>query len=379
VPQSRTIRLTFGALLIAAAAAWVFTAGAAGRLPDFEVYWRAGSRAADAQPLYLTSDEAYQFKYFPAFAVAAIPLGLLPLPAAKAVWFAGSVVALLALLALSLRVPADLRKPAWWLVVVLLVALGKYYAEDLVLGQINILLTLIVTGALVLLRRGREAPAGALIALAVLVKPYALILLPWLVARRRVTALVAAGAGLMLVLLLPAVVYGPAGALELHEEWWRTVSDTTAGTLTHSDNVSIAGMFTKWLGAGTAASLLTGILNLALLGAAAFVIARRRHVAHPDPLEGSLLLMLTPLLSPQGWDYVVVVSTPAIALLATYHNRLSKTMRIASTVAVLAIGLTLYDLLGRRLLYALLDVSVITVAFGVVFAALCTLRTRRVA
>jgi hypothetical protein len=370
-------RLVLGVVLITAGAAWVFTARASERMPDFEVYWRAGARAAEAQPLYLSSDEAYQFKYFPAFAVAAIPLGLMPLPVAKAVWFGGSVLAFLALLALSLRVPPILRTPPWWLIVVLLVGLGKYYAEDLVLGQINILLTLIVVAALVLMRHGREAPAGGLIALAIVVKPYALILLPWLAARGRTRSLATAGAGLVAALLVPALVYGAAGALELHTEWWRTVSDTTAGTLTHSDNVSLAAMSTKWLGAGTAASLLTAALSLVLLGAAAAVVVRRKQVTYPDALEGALLLMITPLLSPQGWDYVVVVSTPAIALLANYHDRLPAPMRVASAAAVLVIGLTLYDLLGRRLLYTLLDLSVITLALAVVFAALCTLRVRR--
>ena len=365
--------------LVAALATWVFAARAAERMPDCDVYGRAGARAAAAEPLYRTADEAYQFKYFPAFAVGAIPLALLPLPVARTVWFAGSVVALLALLALSLRVPADLRKPAWWLVVVLLVGLGKYYAEDLVLGQINILLTLIVTAALVLLRHGREAPAGALVALAIVIKPYALILLPWLVARRRGRSVAAAGFGLAAAFLLPALVYGAGGAVDLHGDWWRTVSDTTAGTLTHSDNVSLAAMFTKWFGPGPSASLAAALVALSLLGAGAALVAQRGQVEHPDALEGSLLLMLTPLLSPQGWDYVVVVSTPALALLANHYDQLRQPLRAAAIAAVLVIGLTLFDLLGRQLLYALLHLSVITLAFLVVFAALLTLRARRIA
>src|SRR5437016_5217232 len=57
------------------------------RMVDLTVYWRAGARAAASQPLYQGADEHYQFKYFPAFAVLAIPLGLLPLTVAKAIWF----------------------------------------------------------------------------------------------------------------------------------------------------------------------------------------------------------------------------------------------------------------------------------------------------
>jgi hypothetical protein len=42
-------------------------------------------------------------------------------------------------------------------------------------------------------------------------------------------------------------------------------------------------------------------------------------------------------------------------------------------------GLTLYDLLGRELLYALLNLSVITIGMVVIIAALLTLRMRRLA
>ena len=47
--------------------------------------------------------------------------------------------------------------------------------------------------------------------------------------------------------------------------------------------------------------------------------------------------------------------------------------------AIASVGLSLYDLLGRRWLYLLLDWSVITMGVIVVTAALVTLRIRRVA
>ena len=40
--------------------------------------------------------------------------------------------------------------------------------------------------------------------------------------------------------------------------------------------------------------------------------------------RGRLLLTLIPLLSPQGWDYVFLVSTPAIMLLVNYEDRLPR-------------------------------------------------------
>jgi hypothetical protein len=70
--------------IVVLVAAWLFIAKAQPRMPDFEVYWRAGARAAAAEPLYRPADADYQFKYFPAFAIIAIPFGMLPLDTAKA-------------------------------------------------------------------------------------------------------------------------------------------------------------------------------------------------------------------------------------------------------------------------------------------------------
>lgn len=365
--------------LVVAAATWIFVFKASARMPDFEVYWRAGTRAAHAEPLYRPADGAYQFKYFPAFAIAAIPIGALPLPAAKTLWFGVSVVALVALLALSVRTLPDRRRSVGLLVAVLIVGLGKYYAEDLVLGQINILFALVATCAILAFNAGREALGGSLVVLAIILKPYALILLPWIAARHRSRSLIAAGIGIGLAVVLPAAIYGVGGTMALHEGWWRTVSATTAGTLTHSDNVSLAAMYTKWLGMGSTATLLAGATAAGLLAVAAIVFVRRSGLPRPDGLEAGLLLTLTPLLSPQGWDYVVLVSTPAIVYVSNYFDELPRWLRPLTVIAVAAIGLTLFDLLGRRLHYALMDMSVITIGFLVVIGSLLTLRLRKIA
>jgi len=349
------------------------------RMPDVEVYWRAGARAAAAEPLYRAADADYQFKYFPAFAVIAIPLGLLPLTAAKAAWFALSVAALVALLPLSAASVANRRQPLWLLIAALLIALGKYYAEDLVLGQINTLVALVTTVAILAFRASREAVGGALIAVAIVLKPYALILAPWVVARRRPPAIAAMGAGLAIAILLPAVIYGFDGTVSLHREWWRTVTSTTEGTLLHSDNVSFASLWAKRVGIGSTATTLALASSVTLLLAAALVIIGRRDVHKPDGLEAALLLAVTPLISPQGWDYTLVLATMAIAHVINDFDRLPRPFRILTSAAIALVGLTLYDLLGRRLLYMLLDWSVITIGVSVVIAALVTLRLRRLA
>lgn len=359
--------------------ALLFAGKASRKMPDLEVYWRAAVRARAGEPLYRVEDQHYQFKYLPAFAVLAIPGGAVPLPVAKGAWYLASIALLAGLVALSARILPERRRPLWVLVAVTVVAMAKFFAHEVVLGQVNGLLAVTVVGAVVALRRGHERTAGVLIALAVVVKPYAVIFLPWLVARRRWGSAVAAFATLAVILLLPALVYGFTGNLELHRAWWRTVTGSTAPNLTNADNVSVAAMFAKWLGGGPVAAALALGASLLILGAAVVVFMKRRHVPFPEGLESALLLTCIPLLSPQGWDYVFLVSTPAIMYLVNYGDRLPPSVRVAAAAAVATIAFSVYDLMGRGAYSVFMSLSIVTVCYLVVVAALGALRVRAVA
>ena len=349
------------------------------KMPDLEVYWTAGVRARAAEPLYRADDQHYQFKYLPAFAVLAIPLGLLPLRAAKAMWLVASVLLVVALVWLSLHLLPDRRRAAWLLAVATVIVMGKFYGHEIVLGQMNALFAVVAVLALRALRDRSEARGGALVALAIVVKPYAAIFLPWLVARRAVVSIAAAVIGLALVLALPAVTYGVQGDVALHRAWWRTVTDSTAPNLTNADNVSVAALFARWMGVGPNAAALAGAVSLVILALAVFVFLRRAGVKSPDVLEGALLLTLIPLLSPQGWDYVFLVATPAVMLLVNYADRLPIALRAVTIAALATIGLSLFDVMGRERYATFMAWSGITLCFFVVIAALVALRIRKAA
>jgi hypothetical protein len=360
----------------------VFTTRVSRKMPDFEVYHTAGARALAAEPLYRAEDGHYQFKYLPAFAIFAAALAKAPLPIAKGAWFALSAILMLVLLGLSLQAMPAVRRPPALLVVITFLAMAKFYAHELVLGQVNLLFAVLVVLALVWMRRGKDskdATAGLLLALAVVVKPYAVIFLPWLFTRRNRAALVTMAAALVMLLLLPAARYGWDGNLRLLADWWHTVTSTTAGNLANPDNVSLSGMFTKWLGLDSPAPALAAATTAILLALTAIGIAGRGSLPVPDTLEGSLLLLLIPLLSPQGWDYVFLIGTPAVMLLVNDLPSLPRGLRIATVVAIAVVALSIYDLIGRSAYSAFMGLSLITVCVLVEVAALITLRFRRAA
>ena len=351
----------------------------AGHLPDFEVYWTAAGRALAAEPLYRASDGHFQFKYLPAFAVVASPVSLLPLEVAKAKWYAISVTMMIGLLALSIRALPERRRPTGFIVTIMVLAMGKFYGHELVLGQVNLLFAVLVVLMILALRAERPAAAAALCVGAVVVKPYAVLFLPWVAWRGGWRAAISATIGMLAVFAAPLGLYGVRGTLDLHLAWWATVTTSTAPNLLNPDNISIAALAAKWLGIGTPASLVAAGISLVLLAVAAVVVFRGGEIPDRETLEGALLLTLVPLLSPQGWDYVFLVATPAIALIANYDRELPSRQRIVTWIAVLTIGLWIYDVVGRTLYRAFMNWSFITLCFFIVIAALTTLRKRRVA
>jgi Glycosyltransferase family 87 len=356
----------------------LFTTRVQRKMPDFEVYYTAASRALAAQPLYRAEDGHFQFKYLPAFAVIASPVALLPLPAAKAAWFTVSAVLMLALLWLSLHALPIVHRPPALLLAVTFVAMAKFYAHELVLGQVNLLFGVLVVLAIVWLKRGRDGSAGVLLAIAVVVKPYGAIFAPWLAAGRRATAFVTMLIALVVLVILPAVRYGWSGNLRLLADWWHTVTATTAPNLTNPDNISVGSMFVKYLGPGTSATVLAAFVSLALVAAVGIVIAGRGRLDSPKTLEGSLLLLLIPVLSPQGWDYVLLISTPAVMLLLDNLTALPRGLRMATGAAIAIVAFAIYDLIGREAYAAFMQLSIITICAIIEAAALVTLRFRRV-
>jgi hypothetical protein len=358
-------------------AAIVFAGRAKDKMYDFEVYRVAATRVVAGEPLFRVEDGHWQFKYFPAFACLLTPLALLPPVAARAVWFFLALALVVVLVRWSLALLPERRRTTAFLVTLVILAMAKYYVREIGLGQSNALLAVLVVSAMAQWRAGRDWSAGALLAAATIVKPYAILFVPYLLWRRRARALAAFAAVLLAAVLLPAVRYGWAFNVTLLQEWWTTVSTSTAPNLAGQDNISIAGMYAAWFGVGPTASALAAVTGAALLLASGLTIARQTKAAHPEYFDTALLLFLIPLLSPQGWDYVLLLSTPAVLLLLDRLDAFAPPQRWLLFACLALGGLTFWDLLGREPYKALMMSRVITVGALVQVALLLRLRFRQ--
>jgi hypothetical protein len=329
---------------------------------DFAVYRTAASRVLHREPLYQPADGHFQFKYLPVFAVGMVPFAMVDEEAAKAMWFALSAGLLTAFLRWSVRGLPERRRSERALLWLTALFMLKFYAHELTLGQTNILLGVLMMGGLLAAQVDQYRAAGVMIGLAAFIKPYALLLLPWLGFSYGIGAAAVALGVLGTGLVLPAFIYGWTGNIELLASWFQTVTSTTEGNLLGADNVSLAAMWAKWLGIGPLAAALATITTGALLGLVAVAWVRRARIANPDYLEYALLMLIVPLLSPQGWDYVLLLGTPAVVCLLDRWSEVSRAWRVWTLAALALMGLTIFDLLGRALYAQVMAMAVVTVA-----------------
>lgn len=363
-------------IVLVLAAAMAFTGRVREEMRDFEVYWTAGGRAAAGEPLYRASDGHYRFKYLPAFAVAVSPLARLPLNVAKAVWFTLSLGCLVALVALSIQSVPRPGVSRGWLAALTIVTMAKFYGHDLVLGQANLLFAAICMSGLAALLAGRTLGGGMCLGGAALIKPYAVVFVPYLLLTRQWTAALAACGALVCVLALPAALFGTAQAFDQLSSWWSAASETSVPLLTNADSSSVFAMYAKWFDWGSLAAACSSVTVAALGCAFLLVIWKRRRVETPAVLETALLLTFIPLCTPQGWDYVLLLSTPLVALLIARVPAMPRADRWIAVAMLSLVAFSLYDVMGRAAYRAFMALSVITVCYLVLTVVAVRLRLR---
>ena len=385
-PPSAAVRrkIAAGILLVAAGAVlFFFLQRRPTSMVDFEVNYMAGQRLLWGETLYRTVDGHFQFKYPPFAAALYLPLALLPLAVAKAIWFLLSLGAAAFIFVTAYR----LLSPPLAVRIVAPLLLARYFLRELELGQINALIT---AGLLLMVRilvkrepesaRGAdEWRAGALWGLVCALKPYALIFLPYFGLKKRFRTLAAGGVTLAAAFFLPAAYFGWRGNLTVHQEWIQSLRGSTPPLLASQDNVSLLGFFAKWTGQAGLATLLY-VLSLSALAAFVLVlIARGTGLRQAGRLEACLLLLLIPLVSPLGWDYTFLAAAPALVLVLSWWREYPPAARWFLAIDLGVISLSLFDILGRRLYAKFMSLSIITLCFVLLLFFLGRLRFKRLA
>jgi hypothetical protein len=256
----------------------------------------------------------------PHFHLLLLPLALLPVGAALMVWGAASVVSLLLCLRLIVSesgltlTPLLAMRGAVWLL--------AFCGNSAVISttQVSLLLLLPVTLAWMAARRGAWSRAGVWLGVAISLKLFLLIFLPYLLLRRRVAASASAYLTALACFGLGLAVFG----VQSHREWLALL--VGADWAWTPMNASLLSLLSRLLAVGpvfaplvTAPDLvrplwaaLAGAVGLATL----IVVAKDETEASVDR-SFALLLLAALLISPLGWLYYLWLALGPITVLAS--------------------------------------------------------------
>lgn len=283
---------------------------------DFGVYLAAARDILHGQPLYTaflhhpfpdaTLRPAYI--YPPSFALVVAPLGLLPDSVAAAAWMAVEQASL----AVAVLIVVRWLRPTRWAVAALLFSTLTFYPlwVDVVQGQANLLVLLLVTVGIVGVLRSRPA-FGAAIGAAAALKLTPLILVVWLLIDRRYRAAAFVLGGF-------AALTGLGFLLRFQDTlaYFGQVLPALAGGTAFYGNQSLAGVLDRtvstnpythpWIALSWGSMLLIAVAAILTLW---WWWQTREQTAL---VRGAAFIPMIPLLSSVTWTHHLVIVLPVI-------------------------------------------------------------------
>src|SRR5258707_10139202 len=194
---------------------------------EFNVYYRTGHRVLHGLAIY-PPDDSDRFLYAPIFAVAFAPLAAIPRHLAQFFFFAINAFALVELVlgAGVILFGRARRLPAALIVLPVLFAF-VFIDNNIEHGQINLPTLALIVWAIIAAEESRDISAGAMLATAVLIKPFAVLAALYLLVGGRFAVLgwtVVAGVAL---LVAPIVFFGPHRWIEQNATYLTAMASMT--------------------------------------------------------------------------------------------------------------------------------------------------------
>jgi hypothetical protein len=300
---------------------------------DFTIYRNAGLAAAAGRPIYDAGDWS-PFQYAPIYAIFFVPFGVISSRMAQLLWFAISMAGALPAMILGtcrmLQGP-DVELSAEMIAVPLLL-IARFLHPNFDHGQINLVVVAMIVWGLVFARESKPILAGFLLAASLLIKPFALPAMVYLLFRKRYSVIISAAIFIIALLCLPGLFLGIGPAFSQTFGYFvslltRVPLSRLAHDLRSAYDQSPSAIAVRLLASpkhgikimnqATAAGFgLT--LNLALLGS---TIWRLYDTGNENPAADSLrtaaVFCFIPSCLPLSWlEYYVALAIPYAALVA---------------------------------------------------------------
>jgi Gpi18-like mannosyltransferase len=365
---------------------------------DFNVVHRAATRVLHTENLYNFEDGHYLYKYSPFFVLLVAPIGLLPHSYAEFLWLVGMIVSLFFIIKMAKKMIMGDKPPPEYFYLLSLFLASKFLTREITLGQTDFLILLFIFLCLLFTHRGKEFVAGIFLALSILIKPTALIFIPYFLYKKRFEVIGSTILASLIFLLLPSLVYGFSGNLSLLWSWKTVMSVSSPPLLAVDVNQSIFAFLYRLF---TSAPYEVHIFSLSytavdviiyatIIGLFLFLLFLNKRskavetsfVHNKESIEYSLLFIFMALFSPLGWFQNYSSSILAIMILVYYvletklKDGFITLMLISFFILADAIN---FETVGRRLNDLSLYLSFITWGIFILITSLSKLRLSKTA
>jgi hypothetical protein len=306
-------------------------------LHDFQVYYDAATNFFSGKTVYGITfglGSGY-YKYSPFALFIFFPLTLVNYDVAKVIYFIFLSLLIIITVIISNRLVKEKlfgqldTKPRLLILLIITITFLQHIYYELHLGNINILLLLLSLYALYLLLKKKEWASGLILALAILIKPHFLILLPLLFLRKRFIAISSCIAGIVFGLWIPSLYIGFNANIHLLAQWKETMLRHNISPINGQD--TIYSWFYRITGNSiTEAShnlfVLSVLVFVALLMLAFYIYNKRREAEIADNnglevknsvFEYLVLIALIPNLTVTDSEHFLF-SVPLIAWVINY-------------------------------------------------------------
>ncbi len=332
------------------------------QMADFRVYYDAAYALINDTQLYGKAFGVSSgfYKYSPFAALVFTPLALLPYGLASLIYFI--LIATAVVTASLLFVHFLIRNSGYqnqestskliWVLVLTSVFMADHIERELHLGNVNLFLLLMAFVCFRLMDR-KPLMSGLVFAFILLFKPHFLILLPYLIWKKKWKTLAGAAIGLVAGWLLPAIFIGWKDNLGLHSEWLMAMRDHNV--VLHESPNTLYGIVNHFL-INHAGSNMLVLMTLLVVGVLFFLFMQRnKTVLGPKKnlfIEFFILIALIPNLTHTDTEHFMW-TWPLVTFIFFHivHKNVRKRLLSAVLMALAFVPYCLNspDIVGKKL------------------------------
>lgn len=274
------------------------------QMADFRVYYDAANAFIHDTQLYGKAFGVSSgfYKYSPFACIPFIPLAVLPYSVASFIYY---LIIVAAICWFMVKLFDEIQPNTnWksghkgWALFFVALFMADHLERELHLGNVNLFLLIMAFAIFDFLRKNKNKSAGILFGVLLLFKPHFLILIPYFIWKKKWTTLFASAGSVLVGILLPTLIKGYQGNIQLHAEWLIAMKDHNV-KLEESPN-TMYGIVNHFLLNHHGGLWLIGLLLLITAGLFALFLLRNKRVEKNEDIRFSeyfLLIALIPNLT----------------------------------------------------------------------------------